>query len=74
VCRCEAGAHALQEAQHLSNLQAEDSYLLALAAAANGSLALQPPTAAADGSAVAAAELGTPPSSLAAALASTPRR
>jgi hypothetical protein len=71
LCRCAAGAHALQQAQQRSNLQADDSYLLALAAAADGSLAMQP--AAADSS-NAAAEPGTPLSNLAAALASTPRR
>jgi hypothetical protein len=64
----------MQQAQQLCNLQAEDSYLLALAAAAaDGSLALQPSTAA-DGSAAADDEPGTPLNSLAAALASTPRR
>ncbi|WIA17837.1 hypothetical protein OEZ85_009343 [Tetradesmus obliquus] len=74
VNRCAAGAHALQQAQQRSNLQAEDSYLLAFAAAADGSLAMQP-AAAEDSSsaAVAAAEPGTPLSGLAAALASTPR-
>ncbi|KAF6265073.1 hypothetical protein COO60DRAFT_1457262 [Scenedesmus sp. NREL 46B-D3] len=71
--RCAAGVHALQQAQQRSNLQADDVYLQALAAAAGGSLSMQPtPTEA--GCSTAAAEPGTPFSSLAAALASTPRR
>jgi hypothetical protein len=55
-CRCAAALEALSKAQGLSNVQAADSYLCALLAAADGTLLLpgqeqqqQPDTAAAAG-------------------------
>jgi hypothetical protein len=40
-CRCAAAVEVLDKAQSLANVQADDSYLCALMAAAEGNLSLQ---------------------------------